>query len=124
MCLKSVYCVFVVPSSHIWCMWLLYVFVQNTDYCVDVSLIYVHVCCMWLLYVFGQYIDYCGYMSYICVFVYVVIKDVHPFYVLQRVGHFDPVTRTDLTQEQLIPNFTLKEVIDSYLEENPWAEEY
>ncbi|BFZ17495.1 hypothetical protein BsWGS_20534 [Bradybaena similaris] len=43
---------------------------------------------------------------------------------LQRVGHFDPVTRTDLTQEQLIPNFTLKEVIDSYLEENPWAEEY
>ncbi|KAI8796751.1 E3 ubiquitin-protein ligase CHIP [Biomphalaria glabrata] len=43
---------------------------------------------------------------------------------LQRVGHFDPVTRTDLTQEQLIPNFSLKEVIDTYLEENPWAEEY
>ncbi|XP_005108643.1 E3 ubiquitin-protein ligase CHIP [Aplysia californica] len=43
---------------------------------------------------------------------------------LQRVGHFDPVTRTDLTQEQLIPNFSLKEVIDAYLEENPWAEEY
>jgi len=43
---------------------------------------------------------------------------------LQRVGHFDPVTRTDLTQEQLVPNFTLKEVIDTYLEENPWAEEY
>lgn len=43
---------------------------------------------------------------------------------LQRVGHFDPVTRTDLTQEQLVPNFSLKEVIDSYLEENPWAEEY
>ncbi|XP_059144181.1 E3 ubiquitin-protein ligase CHIP-like [Physella acuta] len=43
---------------------------------------------------------------------------------LQRVGHFDPVTRTDLTQEQLIPNFSLKEVIDTYLEENPWAEEF
>lgn len=43
---------------------------------------------------------------------------------LQRVGHFDPVTRTDLTQEQLVPNFTLKEVIDGYLEDNPWAEEY
>uniref|UniRef100_A0A0B6YIS7 E3 ubiquitin-protein ligase CHIP n=1 Tax=Arion vulgaris TaxID=1028688 RepID=A0A0B6YIS7_9EUPU len=43
---------------------------------------------------------------------------------LQRVGHFDPVTRTDLTQEMLIPNFTLKEVIDTYLEENPWAEDY
>ncbi|RUS91015.1 hypothetical protein EGW08_001232 [Elysia chlorotica] len=43
---------------------------------------------------------------------------------LQRVGHFDPVTRTDLTQEQLISNFSLKEVIDSYLEENPWAEDF
>uniref|UniRef100_A0A0B6Z3I4 E3 ubiquitin-protein ligase CHIP n=1 Tax=Arion vulgaris TaxID=1028688 RepID=A0A0B6Z3I4_9EUPU len=43
---------------------------------------------------------------------------------LQRVGHFDPVTRTDLTQEQLIPNYTLKEVVDAYLEENPWAEEF
>ena len=42
----------------------------------------------------------------------------------QRVGHFDPVTRTDLTQEQLISNFSLKEVIDAYLEENPWAEDF
>ncbi|XP_041362762.1 E3 ubiquitin-protein ligase CHIP-like [Gigantopelta aegis] len=43
---------------------------------------------------------------------------------LQRVGHFDPVTRTDLTQDQLIPNFAMKEVIDNFLEENPWAEDY
>lgn len=50
-------------------------------------------------------------------------KKLFPF-CKQRVGHFDPVTRTDLTQEQLIPNFSLKEVIDTYLEENPWAEEY
>ncbi|CAH1795619.1 unnamed protein product, partial [Owenia fusiformis] len=43
---------------------------------------------------------------------------------LQRVGHFDPVTRTDLTQDSLIPNLAMKDVIDSYLEENPWAEEF
>jgi STIP1 family protein 1 len=43
---------------------------------------------------------------------------------LQRVGHFDPVTRTHLTQDQLIPNLAMKEVIDSFLEENPWAEDY
>jgi len=42
--------------------------------------------------------------------------------VCQRVGHFDPVTRTHLTQDQLIPNLAMKEVIDSFLEENPWAE--
>lgn len=43
---------------------------------------------------------------------------------LQRVGHFDPVTRADLTQEQLMPNLAMKEVIDHFLEENPWAEDY
>ena len=43
---------------------------------------------------------------------------------LQRVGHFDPVTRTDLIQEQLIPNLAMKEVIDNFTEENPWAEDY
>ena len=32
---------------------------------------------------------------------------------LQRVGHFDPVTRSPLTQEQLIPNLAMKEVIDA-----------
>lgn len=44
--------------------------------------------------------------------------------VSQRVGHFDPVTRTDLVQDQLIPNLAMKEVIDTFLEENPWAEDY
>lgn len=43
---------------------------------------------------------------------------------LQRVGHFDPVTRADLTQDQLIPNLAMKEVIDTFLEENPWGEDF
>jgi len=43
---------------------------------------------------------------------------------LQRVGHFDPITRRDLTQDMLVPNLALKEVIDNYLLENPWAEGY
>jgi len=45
-------------------------------------------------------------------------------FVLQRVGHFDPVTRTDLTQDQLTPNLSMKEVIDTFIEESPWAEDY
>nr|CAG4636389.1 EOG090X0AJZ [Eubosmina coregoni]SVE69965.1 EOG090X0AJZ [Eubosmina coregoni] len=40
---------------------------------------------------------------------------------LQRVGHFDPVTRVKLTKDQLIPNFSMKEVVDAYLTENEWA---
>ncbi|XP_020912442.1 E3 ubiquitin-protein ligase CHIP [Exaiptasia diaphana] len=40
---------------------------------------------------------------------------------LQRVGHFDPVTRTDLKQEQLIPNLALKEVIDDFVTKNEWV---
>ncbi|XP_043567027.1 E3 ubiquitin-protein ligase CHIP [Chiloscyllium plagiosum] len=43
---------------------------------------------------------------------------------LQRVGHFDPVTRSPLTQEQLIPNLAMKEVIDAFISENGWVEEY
>jgi len=39
----------------------------------------------------------------------------------QRVGHFDPVTRTDLKQEQLIPNLALKEVIDEFVTKNEWV---
>ena len=46
-------------------------------------------------------------------------------FVSQRVGHFDPVTRTDLRQEQLIPNLVMKEVIDAFITENEWVvEEY
>lgn len=43
---------------------------------------------------------------------------------LQRVGHFDPVTRVKLTQDQLIPNFSMKEVVDAFLSENEWAHDY
>lgn len=43
---------------------------------------------------------------------------------LMRVGHFDPVTRTQLSQEQLIPNFSMKEVVDAFIQENEWALEY
>ena len=46
---------------------------------------------------------------------------------LQRVGHFDPVTRTKLSQDQLIlliPNYAMKEVVDSFILENEWAHDY
>jgi len=43
---------------------------------------------------------------------------------LQRVGHFDPITRAELTADQLIPNLAMKEVIDAFLEENGWAIDY
>ncbi|XP_020309313.1 E3 ubiquitin-protein ligase CHIP [Oncorhynchus kisutch] len=43
---------------------------------------------------------------------------------LQRVGHFDPVTRSPLTHDQLIPNLAMKEVIDAFIQENGWVEDY
>lgn len=43
---------------------------------------------------------------------------------LQRVGHFDPITRTTLTQDQLVPNLAMKEVVDIFLSENEWAVDY
>ncbi|CAH0384627.1 unnamed protein product [Bemisia tabaci] len=43
---------------------------------------------------------------------------------LQRVGHFDPVTRIKLTQDQLIPNFAMKDVVDTFIQENEWALDY
>lgn len=51
------------------------------------------------------------------------LKDVFVVF-LQRVGHFDPVTRTPLTQDQLIPNLAMKEVIDAFILENGWVEDY
>lgn len=33
---------------------------------------------------------------------------------LERVGHFDPVTRAPLTADQLIPNLAMKEVSFTY----------
>lgn len=43
---------------------------------------------------------------------------------LQRVGHFDPVTRQPLTIDRLVPNLAMKEVVDAFLSENEWANEY
>ncbi len=33
-------------------------------------------------------------------------------------------SRTKLTQDQLIPNYAMKEVVDSFLVENEWAHDY
>lgn len=41
---------------------------------------------------------------------------------LLRVGHFDPISRSCLTLDNLIPNIALKECIHKYLEKNAWAE--
>ncbi|OQV23768.1 STIP1-like proteiny and U box-containing protein 1 [Hypsibius exemplaris] len=43
---------------------------------------------------------------------------------LRRVGHFDPVTRMELTQDLLIPNLAMKEVVDLFLSKNEWAVDY
>lgn len=43
---------------------------------------------------------------------------------LTRVGHFDPVTRTKLTQDLLIPNYAMKEVVDDFIVNNEWAYDY
>lgn len=44
--------------------------------------------------------------------------------VLQRVGHFDPITRQKLTQDQLTSNLAMKEVVDAFISENQWVEDY
>ena len=41
---------------------------------------------------------------------------------LQRVGRFDPVTRQELTIDQLIPNLSMKEVIENFIMENDWLD--
>ena len=58
------------------------------------------------------------YSSFLCVLT------ILPTPLTQRVGHFDPVTRSELTQDQLIPNLAMKEVIDNFSENAPWAEDY
>lgn len=40
---------------------------------------------------------------------------------LERVGHFDPVTRTKLTQDMLVPNYAMKEVVDDFVSKNEWS---
>ena len=42
----------------------------------------------------------------------------------QRVGHFDPVTRAELTADQLIPNLAMKEVVDTFVQENEWVHDF
>lgn len=41
---------------------------------------------------------------------------------LQRVGRFDPVTRQELSIDQLIPNLSMKEVIENFITENEWID--
>ena len=41
---------------------------------------------------------------------------------LHRVGRFDPVTRQELTIDQLIPNLTMKEVLEHFVSENEWID--
>jgi len=40
---------------------------------------------------------------------------------LERVGHFDPVTRTKLTQDMLVANYAMKEVVDDFVSKNEWS---
>ena len=42
---------------------------------------------------------------------------------LDKVGKFDPLTRRPLEAHQLVPALALKEAINKYLEDNPWAYE-
>ncbi len=41
---------------------------------------------------------------------------------LHRVGRFDPITRQELTIDQLIPNLSMKEVIENFIESNEWID--
>ncbi|CAL9781547.1 unnamed protein product [Musa acuminata subsp. burmannicoides] len=40
---------------------------------------------------------------------------------LQKVGNFDPITREPLEQHQLVPNLAIKEAVQAYLNDHPWA---
>ncbi|KAF5953518.1 hypothetical protein HYC85_006374 [Camellia sinensis] len=40
---------------------------------------------------------------------------------LQKVGNFDPVTREPLDQSQLIPNLSIKEAVQAFLDNHGWA---
>lgn len=40
---------------------------------------------------------------------------------LQKVGKFDPITRDPLYPSQLVPNFAIKEAVDSFLDRHGWA---
>ncbi|KAK7256142.1 hypothetical protein RIF29_29577 [Crotalaria pallida] len=40
---------------------------------------------------------------------------------LEKVGKFDPTTRQPLYPWQLVPNYTMKEVVQAFLDKNGWA---
>ncbi|KAL2630393.1 hypothetical protein R1flu_015079 [Riccia fluitans] len=40
---------------------------------------------------------------------------------LRKVGKFDPLTRTSLTADQIIPNLAMKEAVEAYLDDHGWA---
>lgn len=41
---------------------------------------------------------------------------------LRRVGRFDPITRQELTIDQLIPNLAMKEVVETFTKDNEWVD--
>ncbi|XP_026819442.1 E3 ubiquitin-protein ligase CHIP-like [Rhopalosiphum maidis] len=43
---------------------------------------------------------------------------------LMNIGNFDPVSYQPLTVDQLIPNLTLKEIVELFTKENEWVNNY
>ncbi|KAI9474210.1 MAG: Stub1 protein [Benjaminiella poitrasii] len=42
----------------------------------------------------------------------------------QRNGFFDPISRRPCTEQQLVPNLSLREAIEDFLKDNGWAADY
>lgn len=40
---------------------------------------------------------------------------------IQKVGQFDPITREQLYESQLVPNLAIKEAVQAYLDKHGWA---
>jgi len=43
---------------------------------------------------------------------------------LRKTGHFDPITREPISADHVYPNLNIKQSIEAFLKENPWAFEY
>jgi len=43
---------------------------------------------------------------------------------LKKNGYFDPVTREPISPDHIYPNLNIKQAIETFLKENPWAFEY
>jgi len=43
---------------------------------------------------------------------------------LRKTGHYDPTTREPISIDYIYPNLNIKQSIESFLKENPWAFEY